>query len=101
MIWLTYHSVLLRQFLLNLLRAVVVLFAVFVENGLFLPVFQYPGLGGNNIQLFLDLGKEGFGGAFLLLVRQGQVHLDPRQVIREAALAFLRAGLADNILIFG
>ena len=59
--------------------------AVFgVEHGLLLPVFDDPGLGRDDVQLFLDLAEEGPGSPGLLGFVQAEMDLEARQVLIEA-----------------
>lgn len=71
-------------------RCLDVLFAIYVENSLFLPVLDYPCLSRDDIEYFLDLGEKSLAGTGLLFVAQRYIDPYPWQFIGEAFALFAR-----------
>jgi hypothetical protein len=68
------------------------LFTILLEHGFFLPVLKNLQLSGNELQLFLNLGKEGLAGSRLFFVAEGQFDALAQQCIREATLTTFTGG---------
>ena len=72
---------------------------LFTKDRFFLPVFEHPCLGRDNIQFFLDLGEEGLGGAgfFFIALTSGRRVLGA--ACRRSLQRFLRGCFSGGVLI--